>query len=80
MDEDDDDYDEEEAEHPTWVEALTQEVAEDDPPEEDPDYEVGDAPACSVLGLLTLCCSCCHLESCPPLHPVFPAQHRRYGE
>lgn len=41
MDEDDDDYDEE-AEHPTWVDALTQELADDDAPEEDPDYEVGD--------------------------------------
>lgn len=41
LDEDDDDYDEE-AEHPTWVDALTQELADDDAPEEDPDYEVGE--------------------------------------
>lgn len=32
--------DEEEGEHHTWVEALTQELAEEGP-EEDPDYEVG---------------------------------------
>ncbi|TNM87377.1 hypothetical protein fugu_005598 [Takifugu bimaculatus] len=38
LDEDEDDYDEE-AEHPTWVDALTQELADDDAPEEDPDYE-----------------------------------------
>ncbi|XP_051231531.1 oogenesis-related [Dicentrarchus labrax] len=31
--------DEEEEEHQTWVEALTQELADDDAPEEDPDYE-----------------------------------------
>ncbi|XP_030288242.1 oogenesis-related [Sparus aurata] len=31
--------DEEEEEHPTWVEALNQELADDDSPEEDPDYE-----------------------------------------
>lgn len=30
----------EEEEHPTWVEALTQELADDEDPEEDPDYEV----------------------------------------
>lgn len=35
------DEDEEEGEHQTWVEALTQELAEDEGPEEDPDYEVG---------------------------------------
>lgn len=35
-----DDDDEEEGEHPTWVEALTQELAADEGPEEDPDYEV----------------------------------------
>ncbi|XP_034556160.1 oogenesis-related [Notolabrus celidotus] len=34
LDEDEDDED-----HPTWVEALTQELADDDVPEEDPDYE-----------------------------------------
>ncbi|XP_041791303.1 oogenesis-related [Chelmon rostratus] len=33
------DEDEEEEEHQTWVEALTQELADDDGPEEDPDYE-----------------------------------------
>ena len=33
--------DEEEEEHQTWVEALNQELADDDSPEEDPDYEVG---------------------------------------
>ncbi|XP_035509947.1 oogenesis-related [Morone saxatilis] len=33
------DDDEEEEEHQTWVEALTQELADDDAPEEDPDYE-----------------------------------------
>lgn len=39
MDEDDD-YEEEERQ--TWVEALTQELTDDDDgPEEDPDYEVG---------------------------------------
>lgn len=37
---DEDDYEEEE-ERQTWVEALTQELADDDAPEEDPDYEVG---------------------------------------
>ncbi|XP_044055643.1 oogenesis-related [Siniperca chuatsi] len=31
--------DEEDEEHPTWVEALTQEIADDDVHEEDPDYE-----------------------------------------
>lgn len=40
LDDDDEDEDEEE-EHQTWVEALTQELADDDGPEEDPDYEVG---------------------------------------
>ena len=36
------DYDDEvEGERQTWVEALTQELADDDVPEEDPDYEVG---------------------------------------
>ncbi|KAK2835682.1 hypothetical protein Q5P01_016166 [Channa striata] len=35
-----DEDDEEEVEHQTWVEALTQELADDDEgPEEDPDYE-----------------------------------------
>uniref|UniRef100_A0A7N6FKL7 Oogenesis-related gene n=1 Tax=Anabas testudineus TaxID=64144 RepID=A0A7N6FKL7_ANATE len=34
-----DEDDEEEGEHQTWVEALTQELADDDHPEEDPDYE-----------------------------------------
>ncbi|XP_070689002.1 oogenesis-related [Pempheris klunzingeri] len=34
-----DDDDEDEEEHQTWVEALTQELADDDGPEEDPDYE-----------------------------------------
>ncbi|XP_071343655.1 oogenesis-related isoform X2 [Trachinotus anak] len=33
------DEDEEEEEHQTWVEALTQELADDEGPEEDPDYE-----------------------------------------
>ncbi|KAF0042265.1 hypothetical protein F2P81_005797 [Scophthalmus maximus] len=33
------DEDEEEEEHPTWVEALNQELADDEDPEEDPDYE-----------------------------------------
>lgn len=34
---------EDEEEHQTWVEALTQELAaDDDAPEEDPDYEVGE--------------------------------------
>lgn len=42
---DEDDYEEDE-ERQTWVEALTQELADDDGPEEDPDYEVG-----------ALCCS-----------------------
>lgn len=35
-----DEEDEEEGEHQTWVEALTQELGDEDP-EEDPDYEVG---------------------------------------
>lgn len=34
------DEDEDEEEHPTWVEALSQELADEDAPEEDPDYEV----------------------------------------
>ena len=38
---DDLDKDDEEEEHQTWVEALSQELAEDEDPEEDPDYEVG---------------------------------------
>ncbi|XP_029356719.1 oogenesis-related [Echeneis naucrates] len=33
------DEEEEEEEHQTWVEALTQELADDEGPEEDPDYE-----------------------------------------
>lgn len=37
---DDDDQEEQQEEHPTWVEALSQELADDDAPEEDPDYEV----------------------------------------
>lgn len=45
-DEDDYDYDEEEAERPTWVEVLTQEITDDEAPEEDPDYEVGDHTNC----------------------------------
>ncbi|XP_072245825.1 oogenesis-related [Leuresthes tenuis] len=36
---DDLDKDDEEEEHQTWVEALSQELAEDEGPEEDPDYE-----------------------------------------
>lgn len=36
-----DEDEEEEEEHQTWVEALTQELADDEGPEEDPDYEVG---------------------------------------
>lgn len=43
---DEEDYEEDEEEHQTWVEALTQELADDDAPEEDPDYEVG---GCWVL-------------------------------
>lgn len=38
---DEDDYEEDEEERQTWVEALTQELADDDALEEDPDYEVG---------------------------------------
>ncbi|GAA6219391.1 uncharacterized protein LOC108877329 [Lates japonicus] len=34
-----DEDEEEEEEHQTWVEALTQELADDEGPEEDPDYE-----------------------------------------
>ncbi len=41
QDELDEDEEEEEEERQTWVEALTQELADDDAPEEDPDYEVG---------------------------------------
>lgn len=37
---------EEDEEHPTWVEALTQELTEDVGPEEDPDYEVSYFPTC----------------------------------
>lgn len=68
---DEDDYDEEaEVECPTWVEALTQEIADDEEgPEEDPDFEVGDQ---------TDCCSSlfCILQS----HVLFLAQHRGDGE
>lgn len=39
---DEDDFKEDEEERQTWVEALTQELADDDAPEEDPDYEVGE--------------------------------------
>lgn len=45
LDEDEDDYDDDEEEEegrPTWVEVLTQEISDDEAPEEDPDYEVGD--------------------------------------
>lgn len=42
------DEDEEEEEHQTWVEALTQELADDDGPEEDPDYEVSAHESSSV--------------------------------
>lgn len=44
---DEDDYEEDE-ERQTWIEALTQDIADDDGPEEDPDYEVG-ALCCSPL-------------------------------
>lgn len=44
---DEDDYEEDE-QRQTWVEALSQELADDEGPEEDPDYEVG-ALCCSVL-------------------------------
>lgn len=69
LDEDEDDYDEEEAECPTWVETLTQEITDDEAPEEDPDYEVGDQ---------TKCCSSlyCILQ----VHVLFLAQHRGDGE
>lgn len=40
-----DEEEEEEEEHQTWVEALTQELHDEDPVE-DPDYEVG---SCSFL-------------------------------
>ncbi|KAM4548291.1 oogenesis-related isoform 2-T2 [Odontesthes bonariensis] len=43
---DDLDKDEEE-EHQTWVEALSQELAEDEGPEEDPDYEPSSAETAS---------------------------------
>lgn len=36
---DEDDYEEDE-DRQTWVEALTQELADNEGPEEDPDYEV----------------------------------------
>lgn len=39
---DEDDFEEDEEERQTWVEALTQELADDDAPEDDPDYEVGE--------------------------------------
>lgn len=38
---DDEDDDDVEAEQQSWVEALSQELADDDGPEVDPDYEVG---------------------------------------
>lgn len=41
LDEDEHDYDEEEEGRPSWVETLTQEMSDDEAPE-DPDYEVGD--------------------------------------
>lgn len=44
---DEDDYEEDE-ERQTWIEALTRDIADDDGPEEDPDYEVG-ALCCSPL-------------------------------
>lgn len=43
------DEDEDEEEHQTWVEALTQDLADDDAPEEDPDYEVGAPNIYAVL-------------------------------
>lgn len=58
LDEDEDDYDEDEPEHLTWVEALTQEIADDEAPEEDPDYEVGDQTNCcsSLYCTTTITC------------------------
>lgn len=38
---DDDEEDDDVEEQQTWVEALSQELADDDGPEVDPDYEVG---------------------------------------
>lgn len=73
LDEDEDDYDE--AERPTWVEALTQEITDDEAPEEDPDYEVDDE---------TNCCSslyCILYYSCMSFYFfLFLAQHCRDGE
>lgn len=46
--------DEEEEEHPTWVEALNQELADDDSPDEDPDYEVGTTYWSAVVQNLTI--------------------------
>lgn len=66
MDEDDD---EEEAERPTWVEALTQEITDDEAPEEDPDYEV-----CNE----TICPS--SLYRALQWRVLFVAQQRRDGE
>lgn len=41
MEEEEEDDGDVEEEQQTWVEALSQELADDDGPEVDPDYEVG---------------------------------------
>jgi len=54
---DEDDYDEEEVEQPTWVDALTQELAEDVGSDEDPEYQVGCLGLHSLKG--TYCATRC---------------------
>lgn len=41
VDDDEEEEDDDVEEQQTWVEALSQELADDDGPEVDPDYEVG---------------------------------------
>lgn len=41
VDDDEEEDDDDVEEQQTWVEALSQELADDDGPEVDPDYEVG---------------------------------------
>lgn len=57
----------------TWVEALNQELNDDDDgPEVDPDYEVGDLLFTLQAAALGCCCCCSdgqyNVTSHPPLH------------
>lgn len=65
---DEDDYEEDEEERQTWVEALTQELADDDAPEEDPDYEVGGCwllrTGSHTLDMTVTSCSSLRAERC----------------